>query len=104
MHKLLQDDYLGIKDDARYRSFTALYNKMNKNHSILIEEKIINLVSIFKIQINHMNHSNGGNNCGQVGRSRVKFSGRGHGVRSGGRGRGRRTQVGQSRGGCSRSG
>ena len=104
MHKLLQDDYLGIKDDARYRSFTALYNKMNKNHSILIEEKIINLVSIFKIQINHMNHSNGGNNCGQVGRSRVQFSGRGRGVRSGGRGRGRRIQVGQSRGGCSRSG
>ena len=50
----LQDDYLGIKDDAIYQNFIALYNKMNENHRMIVEQKIIKPVRIFKRKINHM--------------------------------------------------
>ena len=60
----LQDEYRGIKDDASYHNFTAFYNKMNENYRMLIAQKIIKPVSIFKRKINHMDRGNDGNNGG----------------------------------------
>ena len=103
----LQDDYFGIKDDARYHNFTAFCNKMNENHSIIIEQKTRKPMSIFKSKTNHMDLRNNGDNGGQGGRGRGRFCGRCHGGRSGGRGRGRIRQGGRgwgSHGGCKRGG
>ena len=38
---LLQYEYCGIKNDARYQKFTAFYKKMNENYSMPLEQKII---------------------------------------------------------------
>ena len=54
---------LGIK--------VKFYNKMNENFRMLIDQKIIKLVRIFKMKINQMDHVNDGNNDGQGGCSRV---------------------------------
>ena len=66
----LQDDYRVIKDDAKYQNSTAFYNKMNENYRIIIEQKIIKPVSIFKRKINHMNCVNGGGSGDQGGHGR----------------------------------
>ena len=66
----LQYDYRGIKDDSRYHNFTAFYNKTNENYRMLIEQKIVKPVRIFKRKINHMDHGNNGNNGGRGGLSR----------------------------------
>ena len=94
----LQDEYRGIKDDASYHNFTAFYNKMNENYRMLIAQKIIKPVSIFKSKINHMDSVNDGNNFGPGGCGRVLFGGIAHGGKSGVRGRGRGRQGGHD--GC----
>ena len=50
----LQDDYRGIKDGAIHQNFIALYNKMNENNRMIVEQKFVKLVRIFKRKINHM--------------------------------------------------
>ena len=75
----LKYDYHGIKDDARYQNLTAFYNKMNENYRMLIEQKIINPVRIFKRKISHMYRGKDGNNGGWGVCGRGRFGGRGRG-------------------------
>ena len=73
----LQDDYSGIKDDDRYHNFTAFDNKSNENYRMLIDQKVIEPVSIFKRKINHTDHGNNGNNGGRGVHDRGRFGGKG---------------------------
>ena len=66
----LQYDCSDIEDDAIYQHFTVLYNKMNENYRMLIDQKIIKPVSISRSKINHMNCRNYCNNGGQGGHGR----------------------------------
>ena len=75
----LQYDYRGIKSDDRYQMFTEFYNRMNTNYRMLVEQKTINSVRIFKNKTNHMDRRNDRNNGGQGGHGRVRFCGRGSG-------------------------
>ena len=61
---------------------------------MLVEQKIINPVSIFKGKINHIDRGNDSDNGFQGGCVRGRFSGIGRGGQSGGRGKKRRRQGG----------
>lgn len=105
----LQDDYRNIKDDTRFQNFTAFYNKMNENYRMLVEQKIIKPVSIFKRKISQLGtetdttsgRGRGGRGGRNGGRGRGRFNGRGRGGRgrqtgrNSGRGRGRGYDRGQ---------
>ena len=86
----LQDEYHGIKNYDRYHNFNEIYNKNNEKNRMLVEQKIINPVSIFQSKIKLMVHGNDSDNGGRGGCVRGQLGGRGRGGRSGGRDRGRR--------------
>ena len=75
----LQDDYRGMKDDPRYTTFSAFYNKIAENYRTLVAQKIIKPISIYKCKISSLTNEEGG--------------------RGSGRGRGGRYQAGTSDGG-----
>jgi len=91
----LQDDFRNIKDDPRYQSFTSFYNKMNENYRMLVEQKIIKPISVFKRKINQFGtevEDTRGRGRGRLGgRGRGRFNGRGRG------GRGRNNHRGGGR-------
>ena len=76
----LQNDFRGLKDDPKYSTFTAMYNKINENYRTLIDQGILKPVSIFKRRIAQLGSDPNHNPRG--GRA---FRGRGHGF---GRGQG----------------
>ena len=47
----LQNDFQGLKDDPRYKTFTVTYNKINENYRTLIDQGILKPVSVFKHRI-----------------------------------------------------
>ena len=100
----LQDDYRGMRDDNRYLTFSAFFNKIAENYRTLVAQKIIKPVSIYKRKINSLtNEDSGGRGRG---RGRGRGNGRGgrdgggrYGGRYGGRGgRGRGGRDGRGRG------
>ena len=100
----LQDDYRGLKDDARYNTFSAFYNKIAENYRTLVAQKIIKPVSIYKRKISSLTNDDSGGRG--KGRGRGRGNGRGgregggrYGGRYGGRGgRGRGGRDGRGRG------
>ena len=53
----MKDDFHGIKKYARYHNFTAFYKKINEHYRMLIEQKIIKPVRIFRKKRDYRNDS-----------------------------------------------
>ena len=94
----LQNDFRGLKDDPKYSTFTALYNKLNENYRTLISQGILKPVSVFKRKISQVDtDTNTGRGFGRGRRGRgFGRGGRNHNQgRHYGRGTGRGGRRGQ---------
>lgn len=67
----LQDDYRGMKDNARYEAFSAFFNKIAENYRTLFAQKIIKPVSIYKRKINSVTNDDSSERGRGRGRGRV---------------------------------
>ena len=105
----LQNDFRGLKDDPLYKTFTAMYNKINENYRTLIDQGILKPVSVFKRRIAQLGSDPNSNpRGGRAYRGRGRDFGRGRGYgrygRGRGFGRGRGYGRGRGRGGRQQSG